>query len=607
METFTTPQYELFLLWTFPHQLFISLGNGTFKCSVGFFLIRVGTKRWGRWVLCGLMLFITISSLVYGSTLFWSCIPLRANWHFDEQKNAKMISNKVWMGLAMWNSVANMLTDSILAFFPMPIVLRMKVSTSKKVALVVALSLGWLTVVCGAVKTWVMWNYFTANDKYYKDLYFVWCFMEMSVGSIAASVPLLQPLVNRIRRSSSSRNDSGKVVLMPLPGAMPATPPQVKMRRPIITWTGMGFTSFQDGEEFKYDDPERSGSSTRYDMMERSDSGTIFVGYEGSKASPQKYSSTNMFNASSFSPDCLANIAPPSTYPDLTASGRRVYVNFVDQVGNPQSEDCLTLNIWTKATTNPKPKAVLLWIHGGRYSIPGTHGLFYQGQYLADQEDVIDVTINHCINIFGYPGAPGETQNPGLLDHRMAFEWVRDKIAGFGGDPHRITSFAQSAGGGAIDFYAYAWKKESIVAGLVSQSGTALIFAINSPNMSAKYWYTAASYLGRGDSGNVMSCMRSKDFNILKAAAKVPYEPSQQRRYTNPSSILPFAKIPYLAGNVDYEADFYKLAAWAINKTLAPAQWDDFNLAGFTCPTGTETANRANYDVPSWRYRYFGD
>ncbi|KAH0046109.1 cholinesterase, partial [Aureobasidium melanogenum] len=331
METVTTPQYELFLLWTFPHQLFISLGNGTFKCSVGFFLIRVGTKRWGRWVLYGLMLFITISSLVYGSTLFWSCIPLRANWHFDEQKNAKMISNKVWMGLAMWNSVANMLTDSILAFFPMPIVLRMKVSTSKKVALVVALSLGWLTVVCGAVKTWVMWNYFTANDKYYKDLYFVWCFMEMSVGSIAASVPLLQPLVNKIRRSSSSKNDSGKVVLMPLPGAMPATPPQVKMRRPIITWTGMGFTSFQDGEEIKYDDPERSGSSTR------------------------------------------------------------------------------------------------------------------------------------------------------------------------------------------------------------------------------------------------------------------------------------FANIPYLAGNVDYEAGFYKLAAWATNKTLEPAQWDDFNLAGFTCPTGTETANRAKYNVPTWRYRYFGD
>lgn len=188
------------------------------------------------------------------------------------------------MALAMWNSVANMLTDAVLAVWPLPIVLRMKVSTSKKVALAIALSLGWLAVVSGAVKTWAMWNYFTVTDKYYKDLYFFWCFLELSIGSIAASVPLLQPLVNRIRRSSSARDDSGKVVLMPLPAAMPATPPQARMRRPIITWTGMGFTSMQYGEEIKYDDPERSGSSTRIDMMERSDSGTIFVGYEGSKA-----------------------------------------------------------------------------------------------------------------------------------------------------------------------------------------------------------------------------------------------------------------------------------------------------------------------------------
>ncbi|KAG9735110.1 cholinesterase, partial [Aureobasidium melanogenum] len=289
-----------------------------------------------------------------------------------------------------------------------------------------------------------------------------------------------------------------------------------------------------------------------------------------------------MFNASSFSPDCLANIAPPSTYPDLTAAGRRVYVHFVDQVRNPQSEDCLTLNIWTKATTNPKPKAVLLWIHGGRYSIPGTHGLFYQGQYLADQEDVIDVTINHCINILGYPGAPGETQNPGLLDHRMAVEWVRENIAGFGGDPHRITLFGQSAGDGAIDFYAYAWKKDPIVAGLVSQSGTTLSFAINSPTEPTTALYQPVFH-PTVDDKTVFA-----DYASLSANGS-------------------FAKIHYLAGNVNYEAGFCRLAALATNKTLTPAQWDDFNLAGFTCPTGTETANRAKYNVPAWRYRYFGD
>ncbi|KAI4752845.1 hypothetical protein E4T45_14657, partial [Aureobasidium sp. EXF-8846] len=266
MATVTIPQFELFLLWTFPHQLFLMLGVGTFKCSVAFFLIRVGRSRRGRLALYGLIIFMTVCSLAYATTLFWSCIPIRANWHFDEQKNAKMISIQVWKGLALWNSVLNMLTDSILALWPMPIVLRMKVSTFKKIFLVVALSLGWLAVVCGAVKTWAMWNYFTAVDKYYEDKYFFWSFMEISVGTIAASVPLLQPLVYKIRRSSSSKGDSGKIVLVQLPASRPKRPARALVRRPIITWTGMGFTSHQDDDEDKYDCPERSGSSTRIDM-----------------------------------------------------------------------------------------------------------------------------------------------------------------------------------------------------------------------------------------------------------------------------------------------------------------------------------------------------
>jgi len=227
---------------------------------------------------------MAVCSLVYASTLFWSCIPLRANWHFDEQKDAKMISTKVWKGLAFWNSLMNMLTDGILALWPMPIVLRMKVSTFKKVSLGVALSLGWLAVVCGAIKTWAMWDYFTAEDKYFKDTYFFWSFLEISVGCIAASVPLLQPLVYRLRRSSSSKSDSGKVVLVALPATTPAQPARALVRRPVITWTGMGFTSYQgEDDDSKWDSPGQSGSSTRMDM-ERSDSGTIFVGYEGSKA-----------------------------------------------------------------------------------------------------------------------------------------------------------------------------------------------------------------------------------------------------------------------------------------------------------------------------------
>jgi len=64
---------------------------------------------------------------------------------------------------------------------------------------------------------------------------------------------------------------------------------------------------------------------------------------------------------------------------------------------------------------------------------------------------------------------------------------------------------------------------------------------------------------------------------------------------------------PYLAGNNDNEAGYYKIAAYAQGNILTDAQWDKFNLEDFTCPTATEATNRAKFGVPMWRFRYFGD
>ena len=80
---------------------------------------------------------------------------------------------------------------------------------------------------------------------------------------------------------------------------------------------------------------------------------------------------------------------------------------------------------------------------------------------------------SYRLNIFGFPGSPNATQNLGLLDQRLAVEWVRDNIAGFGGDPTRITLFGQSAGGASVDYYSYAWTSDPIVAGFIPESGTA--------------------------------------------------------------------------------------------------------------------------------------
>ena len=78
------------------------------------------------------------------------------------------------------------------------------------------------------------------------------------------------------------------------------------------------------------------------------------------------------------------------------------------------------------------------------------------------------------MSIFGFPGAPNTRQNLGLLDQRLAVEWVQQNIEGFGGDPSRITIFGQSAGGASVDYYSFAYTKDPIVNGLIEESGNVL-------------------------------------------------------------------------------------------------------------------------------------
>jgi hypothetical protein len=143
-----------------------------------------------------------------------------------------------------------------------------------------------------------------------------------------------------------------------------------------------------------------------------------------------------------------------------------------------------------------------------------------------------DFLPSYRLGIFGFSGIPGYTQNAGLLDQRLAVEWVHDNIKAFGGDPNRITIFGQSAGGSSVDYYSYAWVQNPIVSGLISHSGDALSFVPNTPEQSAAFFSNVSGSLGCGDatSGDVnavVSCVRQQTFQtILAAAAKVPPAPS---------------------------------------------------------------------------------
>ncbi|KAI7224348.1 hypothetical protein KC330_g9270, partial [Hortaea werneckii] len=109
-----------------------------------------------------------------------------------------------------------------------------------------------------------------------------------------------------------------------------------------------------------------------------------------------------------------------------------------------------------------------------------------QAQQIIDffGENVIVVTVNYRLNIFGFPGAPDNVDNLGFRDQRFAGEWVRDNIAAFGGDASKITIFGQSSGGVAVDYWAFAYTEDPIVSGLISHSGNALSFPMNPENVT---------------------------------------------------------------------------------------------------------------------------
>lgn len=107
----------------------------------------------------------------------------------------------------------------------------------------------------------------------------------------------------------------------------------------------------------------------------------------------------------------------------------------------PQSEDCLKVSVWAPRGAK-KDLPVLLWIYGGSFKFGGTN-VPYQipTQWVQRTKDHIVVAMQYRVNIFGFPNAAGlddDKQNLGLLDQRLAVEWVRDNIAAFGGDVSRI-------------------------------------------------------------------------------------------------------------------------------------------------------------------------
>ncbi|KAE9964228.1 hypothetical protein BLS_008530 [Venturia inaequalis] len=282
-----------------------------------------------------------------------------------------------------------------------------------------------------------------------------------------------------------------------------------------------------------------------------------------------------------------------------------------------QREDCLYLNVYTKPQVGEKKKAVLVWIYGGGFVYGSNDNPAYNGARLANDHDVVTVAVNYRLHVLGFPGVGLPEKNLGLLDQRLAVEWVRDNIEKFGGDPKRIILHGQSAGGASVDHYSYAWTADPIISGFIPQSGTAAIrlsapvaAGRNETFTAVNQWSSLSEKLGCGpvsaaEVGKTLSCMRAKPLkDVMEATApakgvegmgswgpkidnKIVFGDLEAR-----GNAGKFIHVPIFVGNTNNEGQGKLGSAAALKSNCGPRRAAQI---------------RKDAGVPAWRYLYAGE
>jgi para-nitrobenzyl esterase len=254
--------------------------------------------------------------------------------------------------------------------------------------------------------------------------------------------------------------------------------------------------------------------------------------------------------------------------------------------GTP-SEDCLYLNVHVPSKRPTKPRPVMVWFHGGGYTIGS--GTFYDGAALAERGDVVVVTLNYRLGAFGYlahPGLTGESRtgtsgNYGLLDQQAALRWVRSNIGAFGGNPANVTAFGESAGGGSVCQNLISPTARGLFHRAVAQSGCAF------PTPSLQTAETAGTRFATGLGCTDVACLRGKPADQVLAAGadpsagRLPWTPIEdgvviRDQVTDAFRTGNFPRIPIVQGTTRDEgrltvATMYDLAGRRLTAEEYPA------------------------------------
>jgi para-nitrobenzyl esterase len=219
---------------------------------------------------------------------------------------------------------------------------------------------------------------------------------------------------------------------------------------------------------------------------------------------------TDVADASSVGPAC-----PQPTDPRIPID-----------LGAPQGDDCLTLNVWTSADTDPGAgKPVMVWVHGGAYILGSAAQPLYDGRTLASGGDVVIVTVNYRLGALGFldlssfgTGRATFDTNLGLRDVLSALQWVQDNVAAFGGDPHRVTLFGESAGAGVVTTLLASPSAAGLFTAAIAQSSPVTSVYDASRSRTVAESFLDAIGVGRADIDDLVSAPTAA---VLAASKRV--------------------------------------------------------------------------------------
>lgn len=344
------------------------------------------------------------------------------------------------------------------------------------------------------------------------------------------------------------------------------------------------------------------------------------------------WGNTGVLNASSYADACLQANEDSSLLVD-------------------QSEDCLYLNVFAPSQPPPSDSegyAVMVWIHGGGLVAGSAAEAYFDGTSFAANQDVVVVTINYRLNVFGFVNSPELSlaeNNLGFYDQRLALSWVQDNIAAFNGDPEKVTIFGESSGSTSVSRLVETVTENTPFHAAIMESGWADTAAVM--NEYSVYgrdaWNTLVGGLGctssRNNTTEEFDCVKNADataihdylwnntgvlFTAVNDNVTELSKPFQARLDGN------IAKVPILAGTNanegtlwttaetldDLIVEFPQLAPFKDNLAASyvvgtpglPNQWYanaaiDTDVE-YKCPLSIVAAQTASLGVPTWRYHF---